>query len=332
MTRRTAKKSRPRGGSTPARSNRLPGLKLWDQLTLSDESDEFGRLLLEDSAPQRAREMADRAGVPSKTVVCAYSDTPSRLDGLMNESAYEAMRSDTGDVLDGFAWLTRSYLGLPGSRAACVQCLFDVSHLGLSLPLVLFGRAERPIPRKGRLPSYVASLFKASRGVYSAAVDMVNKKGAEAEVSAVDITAFADQEGHFRRPVTGRVCAAPTRLIQRTLAVMLTGEGGDPSRSTLSALVDFEVLWKFYSVEKDLNETLSSYGFLLQKLTESGASADPEELFVRMVPDKEGLRPFGDVTEQTLRRANEAQTRLNELLGRSVQARRVTFEDLLRLI
>jgi hypothetical protein len=189
------KKSRPnrQPGGAP-KSRRPPGLRLWEMLTLSDQTDEFGRLLLEDSAPPAALAKADRAGVPRETAPCPYSDTPSRLSGLMNESAYEALRQDTAHILNGFAWLAGQYLHLHPSNRSSVQALADVSHLGLSLPLVLTGRAHQPIPRNGRLPSYVASIFKASRGVFSAAVDMLNKKGAETKVTAADITAFADAE------------------------------------------------------------------------------------------------------------------------------------------
>lgn len=334
MTRKGGKANKPR--SKPAggkqRSREIPALKLWDMLTLSDQTDNTGRLLLEDSAPEAAIARADRLGIRRETVHCNYADTPSRISGLMNESAYEALRRDTADILSGFAWLADKYLAMDPSRLSTVQALTDVSHLGITLPLVLMGRAEKPIARKGALPSYVASLFKASRGVFSAAADMMNKKGAGARVSPAEITAFADEEGHLRRPQTQRVCAAPTRLIQRTLAVMLTAEGADPDESGLADLVDFDRLWNFYSVESRLSDDLSEYGFVLNNLMGTGSVGDPEELFVAMVPTPGGIRPFGGYTEEILDRVNSAQANLNELLGRSRSAARITFKDLVRLL
>lgn len=311
---------------------RPSGLRAWEMLTLSDHSDENGRLLLEDSAPESAIAKADRAGVPRATVVSEFADTPSRVSGLMNESAYEALRRDTAGILDGFAWLAGGYLQLHPEGSGRVRTLVDVSHLGLTMPLVLMGRAENPIPRHGRLPSYIASIFKASRGVFSAAVDLQNANGGEATVTPEEITSFADSNGHFRRAQTNRVCAAPTRLIQRTLAAMLTGEGADKNRSALRELIDFERLWEFYSEESRFNEALSNFGFVLKNVIESSAPADPSELFGVPVPDGDRLRPLGDFTEDILGTVNSAQARLNELLGRSRDAPRITFDELLKLI
>lgn len=314
------------------RSTGPPGLKLWEMLTLSDQTDEMGRLLLEDSAPDAAIARTDRMGIPRQTVVCPYADTPSRVNGLMNESAYEALRRDTMDILNGFGWLARNYLDMDDSREGSVQTLVDVSHLGLTLPLVLTGRASNPIRRKGGLPSYVASIFKASRGVFSAAVDMMNKHGTATKVTAAEVTSFADREGHLRRPQTHRVCAAPTRLIIRTVAVMLTAAGADPERSQLPDLIEFQELWEFYCLEAELSQHLSDYGFVLKNLAASSVASDPQDLFDSMVPVGDRLRPFGDYTEEVLHRANAAQAGLNHLLGRSSPPARITFNDLLRLI
>src|SRR5947208_1919187 len=47
----------------------------------------------------------ERAGIAMETVSCPYQDTPSRFGGKMNLSAYEALRHDVADILNGFAWL-----------------------------------------------------------------------------------------------------------------------------------------------------------------------------------------------------------------------------------
>ena len=92
--------SRP-GGLAPGAWHPLeivrPGLRLAQLLTLSDQTDETGRLLLEDSAPPPAIRRAERAGISMETVTCAYPDTPSRVGGRMNASAYDALRRDTAD-------------------------------------------------------------------------------------------------------------------------------------------------------------------------------------------------------------------------------------------
>ncbi|MGH9149060.1 MAG: hypothetical protein ACRD0F_01805, partial [Acidimicrobiales bacterium] len=216
-------------------------------LALSDQTDENGRLLLEDSAPRKARKRAEKAGVAMRTTRCTYADSPLRVGGLMNASAYDALRHDTAEMLNGFAWLAGGYLAIHPAHKGTTRGLFDVANMGVTLPLVLFHRAEGAIAHHGQLPSWVGSLFKASRGVFSATVDLGNRSGPGAALTAAETVAFAEEAGHLRRPETARVCAAPTRLIERTIAVMLTGEGADPSRSHLGQWLDFALLWRFYS-------------------------------------------------------------------------------------
>jgi hypothetical protein len=308
-------------------------MRLSQILTVRDQTDETGRLLLEDSAPEMAKRKAERAGVPMTTETCPYRDTPSRLGGLMNTSAYDALRHDTADMLNGLAWLTTQYGALDPSRKSTARGLMDCSHLGLTLPLILFYRAENPFPPHGALPSYVASIFKASRGLFSAAVDFYNKKGPpERSVSAAEVVAFAEAERHLVRPNTRRVCAAPTRLIDRTIGVILTGEGADPSRSHIGDLVNFSTLWEFYTYEDSFGEALSQYRFMLNRLTESGAGSDPRRLFEARILDEGDSRSFGEYTEAFLEQANQVQTELNRLLGRAANASPVTFEDVLRLL
>ncbi len=216
----------------PHDATRLPrGLRLRDMLTVTDQTDENGRLLLEDSAPKRARKRAQGAGVAMKTVKCPYHDTPSRLGGDMNASAYEALRRDMGQVLDGFAWLAERYLEVErGQPRASVQVLLDTSNLAITLPLLLFHRNPDGVPAHGALPSYVASLFKAGRGLFSVAFDLRNTRGPGPAFTVADVVSCAEEKGHFARPESGRVCAVPTRLIERTIDAILTGR---PARSRL---------------------------------------------------------------------------------------------------
>jgi hypothetical protein len=310
-----------------------PGMRLSQLLTVRDQTDTTGRLLLEDSAPEHARRKAHRAGIAMKTESCPYRDTPSRLGGTMNTSAYDALRRDLAEVLNGLAWIAASYLELDPARRSTVRALLDCSHLGVSLPLVLFYRSDEAVEPHGALPSYVASIFKACRGLFSAAVDLLNKQGPpERVVTAEEVVAFAEHEGHLVRPNTRRVCAAPTRLIERTIDVILTGEGADPSRSDLGTLVAFPTLWEFYTVEESFSEALSGYRLLLDNLMSTAQLADPAQLFETRILDEGRSRPFGEVTEEFLQRAEEVQASLNRILGRSTNAASVTFEDLLRLL
>ena len=316
----------------PDRAPLRPGLRLHDILTLKDETDAGGRLLLEDSAPKKAIKRVDRAGVPMRTARSPYTDTPSRADGLYNASAYDAFRHDLGDVLDGFAWLNRRYVEHNPSHKATVQALLDVSNLGLTLPLVLFRRGADPVPLHGRLPTYVASLFKASRGVFSAAVDMLNKRG-PVPTTGPEVVRFADEEGHLKRPATGRVCAAPTRLIERVLGVILTGEGGDPDVTTLGELVDFDRLWDFYRLQEAFTRAVNHYRFVLGRLVEGGVSVyEPERLFASTIDEGGRTWNFGDYTMAFLDYVNEAQRRMNRVLDRSDQAAPLLFEDVLRIL
>ncbi|MFN2503212.1 MAG: hypothetical protein ABR540_03080 [Acidimicrobiales bacterium] len=312
---------------------RAPGLRLSEMLTLKDQTDATGRLLLEDSAPKRAIKNARRNGVRMKTVPCPYADTLSRHGDAINISAYEALRHDVGDMLNGLAWLTRCYLESHPGRRSTPRALFELSSLGVTLPLVLFNRRPDPVDPHGRLPSYVASLCKASRGIYSASVDLLNREGDPMRtISAAEMVAFAEAEGHFSRPVTQRACAAPTRLIERTIAVILTGEGGNADNSKLGELVDFPTLWQFWTVQDRFSRSLSDYKVILEDLVQGGEASDPRELFASRVQVGDRTQSFGLLTEGLLAEANGAQGALNQLLGRAADAPPVSFEDILRML
>jgi hypothetical protein len=311
-------------------------------LTLKDQTDVNGRLILEDSAPKRAIKNARRAGIAMKTAPAAYPDTPSRLGGLMNVSAYDALRHDLAEILNGFAWLTGKYLSLYPDRRSTVQTLFDIGYTGVTLPLFLFHRRPDGIEQYGALPSYVASLCKAARGVVSAAVDLLNQtdsgvQAAEAggplrTVTAAEVVAFADQHGHLRRPNTERACAAPTRLIERTISVMLTGDGGDASKSALGELVDFPTLWAFCQTQDEFSRALNQYKVLLDGLSASGAANDPNQLFSAKVEVNGRTQSFGALSEALLQYAAATQSRLNHILGRADSSVPVSFEEILRML
>ena len=322
----------PEPSAAPTEGSAPRGLRLWEILTLTDETDETGRLLLEDSAPKRAQKNVQRQGVRMKPVRCTYNDTTSRQGGLMNVSAYEALRHDTAGILNGFAWLGDRYLEDDPARRGTVRALFDVSYLGLTLPILLFRRAVDPVPAHGRLPSYIASMYKASRGVFSAAVGMLNELGPEHRLTGQEALRFADEHGHLKRAQTQRVCAAPARLIERTLAVMLREEAADPTKSELGALVDFSALWAFYALQEGFSQALSEYGFVLGKLTENGPFRDHDELFDAVVPVDGGRRRFGELTEAMVARAAGVQAEMNRLLGRGDHPRPIAFDDLMRML
>jgi hypothetical protein len=301
-------------------------------LTLSDQTDETGRLLLEDSAPKPAVRKAERAGIPMNTVSCPYQDTPSRFGGQMNASAYEALRRDTADILNGFAWLSQHHAAADPSAASAPQRLFGVSYLGVTLAHVLFHRAQDPVTPHASLPSYIASIFKASRGIFSFSVDLLNDLGPEAAMTAAEVVRYAEDHHHLVRPQTGRVCAAPTRLIERTLGVILTGDA-DAARSRLGDIVEFPVLWELTQLQDEVGRALSTYRVVLENLTASGHAEDPNRLFATVVPDGPAKgQPFGRFTEQTLQLANRAQAAMNGLLGRAQNATPVGFEDLVRML
>ncbi len=322
--------TRPPAGGQPARR----GLALDRLLTLGDHTDEHGRLLLEDSASRGAQKRAKRAGVPMKSQRCTYPDSPSRLGGEMNVSAYDALRRDLAEVLNGFAWLTEHYLQVNPAGRSTVQGLLDVSNLGTTLPLVLFHRASDPVPAHGSLPSPIASIFKASRGIFSAAVDLLNRAdggGAEARITVGEVIAYAEANGHFRRRETGRVCAAPTRLIERVVDAILTGQGADPSKSMLGDVADFPTLWAFYVRHNSFSQASSTYQFVLANLTEGGDVA-PEELLRATVQVEGRLWSFGDFTQAFVEHANLVQAELNQVLGRADPGPRMTTDALARIL
>jgi hypothetical protein len=314
----------PTPPSPPASTTRRPGLRLPQLLNLTDQTDEAGRLLLEDSAPATAVRRVIRAGVPMETVGCPYQDTPSRLGGRMNASAYEALRRDTAEILNGFAWLGQH------PEEGGPRRLFVTSYLGVTLGPALFHRAENPVAPHGELPSYVASIFKASRGIFSFSVDLTNRVGPSQAMTAAEVLREAEEHRHLVRPQTGRVCAAPSRLIERTLAAILTGEGADASRSRLGELVDFSVLWELYELQDSLGQGLSSYRVVLENVTRlTGPEPDPTRLFDTRLPDGTS---FGHRTESLLALADEVQRGMNRVLGRAENAKPLGFEDILRML
>ncbi|HSH23332.1 MAG TPA: hypothetical protein VK975_04635 [Acidimicrobiales bacterium] len=311
---------------------RRRGLSLDRLLTLGDHTDEHGRLLLEDSASRGAQKRVKRAGVAMRSERCRYPDSPSRQGGEMNVSAYEALRRDLGEVLDGFGWLAERYLQLNPTGRTTVQGLLDVSNLGTTVPLVLFHRSEQALPAHGSLPSPVASIFKASRGIFSAAIDMLNQSSdPAATVSVVDVVGFAEAHGHFRRAETGRVCAAPTRLIERVIDAILTGQGADPTRSVLGELVDFADLWAFYVRHNSFSQASSTYKFVLNNLTKAG-DVPPERLFGATVQVEGRSWSFGDFTRAFVDHANAVQAELNSVLGRADPGPALAMEAVLRIL
>lgn len=318
------------GAAAPAR--RPGGLALSRLLAVADHTDAHGRLLLEDSAPKRGRKEAQRRGVRMKSARCPFEDTPSRLGGQMNVSAFEALRRDTADILDGFAWLRARYGEVTPSASATVRTLFEVSYLALTVPLVLFHRAEDPVPAHGGLPTFVASMFKAGRGVFSAAVDMRNKQRHDAPLTPADIVAFAEREGHLARRETGRVCAAPTRFIERALGAMLTGAGADPDRSALGSLVDFDVVWEFFGVQDAVAEALSEYRYVVDGLRQRTGRSDIGSLFDQPLGAGTFAGTFGEYSAALVERANRAQDALNVVLGRRADAAPLDLPGVLRLL
>lgn len=323
--------SAPASGAAPA-TPPPRALPLRHLLSVSDQTDATGRPLLEDSAPKRARKDAERRGVAMKSVRCDYADSPSRLGGRMNISAYEALRRDTAEILNGFAWLATNRTAQDPATRNTVRTYFDVTYLGLNLPLVMFHRAHAPVAAAGALEPFVASLFKASRGMFSAAVDLLNEQGPAARITEADVVAFAERRGHLARRETERVCAAPTRLIERTIAVILTGEGADAAKSGLPALVDYPMVGEFSRLQDSLSTALSTYGFLLHQLMESTGVRDPRQLFGATVLVDGRPRPFGFVSESLVEHANLVQVDLNRVLGRAGDPPPLAFDDVLRLL
>lgn len=250
----------------------------------------------------------------------------------MNVAAYEALRQDTAEILDGFSWFTTNYLALFPQRKATPRALYDTSHLGLTLPLILFYRGVDPVPPYRKLPPYVASIFKASRGLFSAALDLLNRRGPYGTtLDAAEVVHFAEAEGHFARQETGRVCAAPTRLIERSIGVLLTGEGANAEKSALVDLVDFPRLLEFYSIEDAFGEALSRYRFMMANLMKTAPRARPRDLYSYRVPEAGG-QTFGDLSDSLVGHANTLQSELNRLLARADTAPALTIDNVLQLI
>ena len=300
---------------------------------VATQTDASGRLLLEDSAPRQAQKKVQRAGVEMRSAAAPYHDTPSRVGGLMNVSAYEALRQDTAEILNGFAWLTERYLEAePSRRRASVDVLVHASGLAVALPVILFHRAEDPFDPHGQLPTFVANVFKAGRGLFSVAIDMANDdRYRSATVTAAEVVEFADRKSHFKRANTSRVCAAPTRLIERTIDSILTGTGTDAGRSRLGELVDFSMLWAYHSVERKFSRSCRDYGYMLEGLSR-GPNTRPEQLFGEVVQVDGRPWTFGRLTQAFVEYANVVQAELNRILGRAENAAPVTLNEALRLL
>jgi hypothetical protein len=331
----------PAAGRTPNATARRPGLRLSQLLALTDQTDVSGRLLLEDSAPKQAVRKAERRGVSMRTETCPYQDTPSRFGGLMNAGAYEALRHDTAEILNGFAWLSSRHLAAEPGDTGAARRLYATSYLGVTLAHVLFHRAEDPVPPYGSLPTYVASIFKASRGIFSFSIQLLNDLGPDAEMTAPEVLQYAEDNKQLVRPSTGRVCAAPTRLIERTLEAILTGRGTDAERSGLGVLVDFSMLWEVYKLQDALGKAISTYRAVYEAVTGPfGPAADPNRIFSAKIPTGafgHGAGPaqgqtFGQFTEQLLVLVNDIQGQINAALGRAGNARPVGLQEVIELL
>jgi hypothetical protein len=304
-----------------------PGMRLAQLLVLSDQTDETGRLLLEDSAPRQAIKKAQRAGISMATVPAPYQDTPSRLGGQMNAAAYDVLRHDTADILAGFAWLADNHRQRAPHETGAPRRLYAVSYLGVNLVHVLFHRAVDPVPPHGQLPAYIASIFKASRGLFSFSVQLENDLGPSKAMTAAEVVQYAEDKRQLVRPDTGRVCAAPTRLIERTVEAIL--EGGDASKSALPDLIDFEALWEFYRQQDAVGDALSRF----RVVAENMGAADPTRLFQTVIPGGPARgQTFGQFAEGTVNLVNEAQAAMNRALGRSENAKPIGLEELLRML
>ena len=321
------KQKHPPPSFTPG--GRRPGMRLAQMLTLTDQTDASGRLLLEDSAPKPAIRQAQKAGISMATEPAPYADTPSRLGGQMNAAAYEALRHDTAAILNGFAWLAGH---LPPQKGAAGR-LYWTSYLGVNLVHVLFHRGDDPVEPHGALPPYIASIFKASRGLFSFSVALENDKGPDASPTAAEVVAYAEEKRQLVRPDTGRVCAAPTRLIERTIDVILTGSGADATRSELGTLVDFDTLYEFTRLQDAFGQALSTFRVIVDNLTAAGVTNDPGRLVRTVIPGGPAKgKTFGQVTEETVKLANETQRGMNRLLGRSENAAKLSLPDILNML
>ena len=313
---------------------RRPGMRLGQLLTLTDQTDSARRLLLEDSAPKPAIRKAKAAGVPMESAAAPYQDTPSRYGGPMNISAYEALRHDVAEILNGFAWLAEHAAASSDEPlTGTPRRLFVTSYLGVSLAHVLFHRAAGPVPAHGALEPYVASILKASRGIFSFSVQLENDVGPDQAMTAAEVMAYAEEHRQLVRPETGQVCAAPTRLIERTIDAILTGTGADAARSRLPDLVDFPMLWEFYRLQDQVGVVLSTYRTVMNQVTPMASAGDPNRLFSAVIPSGPAKgQQFGQFTAAVLAEITEAQAGMNRALGRSDNARPVSLEDLLRML
>ena len=128
------------------------------------------------------------------------------------------------------------------------------------------------------------------------------------------------------------MCAAPTRLIERTIAAILTGQGAEPAKSGLAGLVDFPGLWSCYSVQRKFSRSCSDYRYVLENLTRTVGGSDSKRMFGSMVQVEGKTWSFGALTDAFVEYANMVQNALNRLLGRAEDAPAITFEEVLRIL
>jgi hypothetical protein len=252
----------------------------------------------------------------------------------MNVSAYEALRHDIAEVLNGFAWLADLHSAAsPATGRGSLQSLIDVANLGSTLPLVLFHRVHDQVPAQGALAAYIASIFKASRGLFSGAIAMLNDdREPSTSVTTDEVVAYAEEHGHLRRSETQRVCAAPSRLIGRTVEAILTGGGAESSRSGLGDHLEGVALWRFFSLHDSFSQALSNYRFVLANLTREHPGASPDDLLGVVVTMAGRTGTFGDLTEALAHHGSQAQSAMNEVLGRSGEVPPLTLPALLRML
>jgi hypothetical protein len=173
--------------------------------------DDEGRPLKEGKAPEHCR-----TAVPMQMVECRYAGSRFRHANPMNASALQQMARHWPEALSGFGYLRNLMAGAKPAGEITLIEFWKIARAGAILPEYLCHRTADPLG-DGKLPAFVAVMYKAALGLFNSAQNIVLSGILKADTNGLSkadpdaIIAFADDTAMLVGEK--EVCAGPANMI-----------------------------------------------------------------------------------------------------------------------
>jgi hypothetical protein len=183
--------------------------------------DDEGRPLKEGKAPEECR-----SGVAMNLVECRYAGSRFKHKNPMNTSALHQMTRHWPDVLAGFGYLRDVLSGNKPAGQITLLEFWKIARAAASLPEYLSLRAADPLG-DGKLPAFVAAMYKAALGLFNATQNIVLGGILQADASGqskADPDAIVDFADDTAMLVGEKeVCAGPANMIAEVTRAITYG-------------------------------------------------------------------------------------------------------------